>query len=195
MVAENHFKNGMNLKSLTNKENNVKRVVFLFVLICISVGMWAQSKEITKIPETPTSTESIKLFGKIKSVKEIAFDASEKFGEVVKGEVTSTTSYFLDKNKNLIEYRTGEIKVISQYNDKGKVIKSEYYNPKGVLDSMFVWKRENEKITKDKYSTNNTLLKRDINKFDNVGNKTETSKYNSKGDLISKEMFKYNGKN
>ena len=147
-------KNGTSLR-------NIKIVVLFFVLLCASSGMWAQSRVVTKVPIDPTSSDSIEFFGRIKSVKETSYEVVEKFGEVSKGKINYTKEYLCNSIGNLIEYKTNEGKVSLKYNDKDEIIESDYYNTKGVLDSMFVWKREPQKVTKDKYSASNVLLHRE----------------------------------
>ncbi|MCL2328078.1 MAG: hypothetical protein FWC39_06140 [Bacteroidetes bacterium] len=169
------------------------KTAIVLILLVFSVCGYAQNTEITKVPTTPTAKDSIKFFGKIKSVKEMSYGAEEKFGEILKGGIYRTQTYKCDGKKNLIEYYDDEFvptKIIIKYNDKGQKIEKRTYHD-GQLDSTITWKYNDKGslIEKDSYDANKVLFSKTKWKRNANDNVMEESKYDSLGNTISKEIM------
>ena len=209
--AETILKNEASPKSLTSRGNNIKKVVLLFVLAYVSVGMWAQSKTVTKIPEHPTSTDSIKFFGSIKSVKEMSYEASEKFGEVSKGKINYKKEYQCDDKGTLtehdyyhrlydydnLEYKNEyeSEKTIIKYNKNGERIERSIYTNEQ-LKSTIQWKYDEKGnlVEQNTYGSDKILTSKIKQKYNDKDKCVEESEYDSHGNTISKELFDYDAR-
>jgi hypothetical protein len=120
---------------------------------------------------TTTTIEQEKLNGKVKIIKETDYSAVEKFGEITKGEVGSSTTKVCDEKGNMIEeneYRSDgslSFKYIYKYDEKGNNMEMSTY----IYDSLHC-----------KY----------LCKYDEKGNLIEANDYNSDGNLRCKYIYK-----
>ena len=89
-------------------------------------------------------------------------------------------------------------KYIYSFNDKGKMIAWEYYDPQGgVLDSKhtFKYNEKGNKIEENEYSsTNGKIDFKHSFKYDNNGNMTEDIRYFSGDSTGVKDTYKYDDK-
>jgi len=134
---------------------------------------------------------------KVKYIDESIFNASEKFGEIVKGE--------------LINSWKAESKY--EFNSNGFLVKESHYYQNGKLsgEEDWIYNEENKLITKDQskmygggtlevYDGINVLIwDVSISKYSCIyndnGNLKERLFFNSWGDLFEKAIYKYNKKN
>ena len=122
----------------------------------------------------------LKLKGKVKSIRKIPYEAVEKFGEVVKGDV-------LD--------RFGENLQIT-FNDKGNQIEENWFNSDGSLYFKYTYKYDDKgnKIELNSFNSDGSLSFKSTYKYDDKGNKIESNSFNSDGSLDSKYTYKYDDK-
>ncbi len=80
------------------------------------------------------------LNGRIETIKELEYEADEKFGTPVKGDLCKVTISIFDKNNNVMEQT-----VYDQYGDKDKSIKYDY-NDKNEFISLVVTDDDNDTI-------------------------------------------------
>jgi len=180
-----------------------QKTATLLILLLFSVCGYAQNTEITKVPENPTSENSIEFFGKIKSVTETSYATVEKFGEVSKGEKYETKVFKCDNKKNLIEYEHNykseneykNEKTTIKYNENGNEIeKKTYTNEK--LDFAITWKYNNKGYVTEQnsYGADGRLDSAIIRKYNDKGDLTEYNSYGVDGRLNSAITWKYNDK-
>ena len=184
-----------------------QKTTTLLILLVFSVCGYTQNTEITKVPEHPTSEDSITFFGKIKSVRETSYEAVEKFGEVSKGEKLSIEVFKCDNKKNLIEYEYGqndryidiivyrEHKTIIKYDNTGKKIEKKTYADEK-LDSTITWKYNDKGsvIEKNTYDTDNNLFGKTKWKYNDKNKLIEEGYYDSLGNAVSKEIKEYDAR-
>ena len=120
-----------------------------------------------------------KLKGKVKSIREIPYEAVEKFGEVVKGDA-------LGFGKNL------QI----TFNEKGNKLEENWFNPDGRLDFKWTYKYDDKgnQIEENGFNSDGRLSFKSTYKSDDKGNKIEQNSFNPDGSLGSKYTYKYDDK-
>ena len=120
-----------------------------------------------------------KLKGKVKSIREIPYEAVEKFGEVVKGDA-------LGFGKNL------QI----TFNEKGNKLEENWFNPDGRLDFKWTYKYDDKgnQIEENGFNSDGRLSFKSTYKYDDKGNKIEQNSFNPDGSLGSKYTYKYDDK-
>jgi len=170
-----------------------KKTIVLLISLLFSICGYAQDIEITKLPEYPTSEDSIRFFEKIKSVRETSYGVAEKFGEISKERINYIKIYKCDRKKNLTEYGYddgyNDKKAIIKYNDNGgKTEKKTYTNEK--LDSIIVWKYDNKGniIEKNNYGSDKVLFSKIKWKYNDKNKCIEKSKYDSLGNAVLREI-------
>ena len=122
----------------------------------------------------------LKLNGKIKSIREIPYEAVEKFGEVVKEDVLGIV------NENL------QI----TFNDKGNKLEENWFNPDGSLSLKYTYKYDDKgnQIEENSFDADGSLSFKYTYKYDDKGNKIELNGFNPDGRLSSKSTYKYDDK-
>ena len=146
---------------------------------------------------TSTDLKKMNIKDKVKSIDESIFNASEKFGEIVKGK--------------LINSWKAESKY--DFNSNGFLVKESHYYQSGKLsgEEKWIYNEENKLITKDQskscgggilevYDGINVLIwDVSISKYSCIyndnGNLKERLFFNSWGKLFEKAIYKYNNKN
>ena len=88
----------------------------------------------------------LKLNGKVKSIREIPYEAVEKFGEVVKGDVLTNEQIIFNEKGNQIEKNLfipdGSLlsKYTYKYDDKGNIIEGNSFSSDGSLFLKYTYK-------------------------------------------------------
>ena len=144
------------------------------ILAILSVLRLVSCKQSEK--KNDLTEENLK--GKVKSIKEITYEAVEKFGQIEKGNVLYCLSYF------------------TIYNEKGNKIEKNHYEFDGRLDYKVTYKYDENgnKIEKNDYDSDGSLDSKTTYKYDEKGNIIEINNYNSDGSLYSKHTYKYDEK-
>lgn len=139
-----------------------------------------------------------KLKGRVKSITEKTFGATESFGETKKGDLYYQTIDKYDDKGNLIEILNGSDnkdgeKFINKYDGNGNRIEFCGYNLRDSLETRWTYKYDtkNNKIEDCCYKGVNNLESKVLYKYDNKNNNIEESSYNSDGSLKSKKSFIY----
>jgi hypothetical protein len=110
------------------------------------------------------------LKGRVKSITTTVYNATEKFGEPVKGEI---------KEKSEI--------VTIQFDTKGMII-----HPKKGANTVYKYDTKGNKIEETAYgSDNSTIISKRVYKYDASGNVIEEINYNSDGELTEKKVNTY----
>lgn len=110
------------------------------------------------------------LKGRVKSITTTVYNATEKFGEPVKGEI---------KEKSEI--------VTIQFDTKGMII-----HPEKGANTVYKYDTKGNKIEETSYgSDNSTIISKSIYKYDASGNVIEEINYNSDGELTEKKVNTY----
>ncbi|WP_196893624.1 hypothetical protein [Aureivirga marina] len=115
----------------------MKNIIQLLIVFC-SLIAFAQE-------DYPSSLEEMKLVGKVKSVKESKYKATENFGVIVKRNLLKTEFYvfnFYGQLKEKNEFTsTGELekKYIFEFNTRGKCVSMNRYNPNGSLFGKMIY--------------------------------------------------------
>ena len=113
----------------------MKRIILVAVAIVSLVACNQTKKE-----EKKTDLKEANLKGKVKSVREITYNAVEKFGEIEKGDRSSGIVTIYNEQGNEIEvnrYNSDDSldwKFTYKYDDKGNQIEVNRYKSDGSLD-------------------------------------------------------------
>lgn len=113
----------------------MKKIVQLLLLI----------SSIAFSQDYPTNLEEMKLFGKVKSIKESNYKVAENFGVIVKKDLLHTEYYKFDfygrlKEKNEFTAKgTLDKKYIFEFNTKGKCVSMNRYHPNGNLYGKMIY--------------------------------------------------------
>ena len=145
----------------------------------------------------------LKLNGKVKSIREIPYEAVEIFGEVGMGDVLGIINKnlqitFNDKGNKLEEnwfnpdgslYRKWTYK----YDDKGNKIEQNSFNPDGSLSFKYTYKYDDKgnQIELNSFNPDDNLDFKLTYKYDDKGNEIERNSFNSDGSLFLKYTYKY----
>ena len=146
-----------------------------------------------------------KLKGKVKSIREIPYEAVEKFGEVVKGDALgfgkNLQITFNEKGNKLEENWFNpdgrlDFKWTYKYDDKGNKIELNSFNHDGSLDSKFTFKYDDKgnQIEQNWFNPDGRLDFKWTYKYDDKGNQIEENGFNSDGRLSFKSTYKYDDK-
>lgn len=136
-----------------------------------------------------------KLKGKVKSYKEISYEAKDHFGNIEKG-----------KRKRRLDYEDDFQKKYDQY---GNLIEYNGYNSDGSLKykSIFKYEENNKRIEDNTYNPDGSLVRRDIYRYSKTGMRTierstsyakkpynsMISKYEKNGNQIEVKYYNQDG--
>lgn len=144
------------------------------------------------------------LKGRVKSVRQIPYEAVEKDGKIIKGVIfPSFFSYHNHNNQvkyddkgNKIEeniYDEEELKHNSKYDSKGNQIEeNRYFEGKLVEKYTFKYDSRGNKIEENHYNSDEGLSSKFISEYDNKGNLIERNSYDSVGELNYKSIYSMN---
>ena len=185
----------------------MKKHLLLFPAIMAAFFATAQTAS------TDLAIQNLK--GKVRSVNETVYEATEKFGEVEKG--TKTDRYYQEYNSAGMElqylqesYDEGEkdkfVRTARYENDKlaemkeddnGDVELSRYkYNQQGLLESIDGLDRKDNLLyrQKNKYNADGLLTQADSYKGDGSLEIRTVNSYNAKKQVVKKEWYDQDGK-
>lgn len=128
------------------------------------------------------SLKRLNLKGKVESLKEIPYEAIERFGIIEKGKISRNHSQF--EHYKILFNNKGNVKIRYTYDSEGKTI--EKYT--SIYDDND-WLIESQKHT-NRYTTFGNLDYKWIYKYDEKGNQIESSKFNYDGQLDMMEKHK-----
>ncbi|HTF80577.1 MAG TPA: hypothetical protein VL947_02590 [Cytophagales bacterium] len=154
----------------------------LFILLLLSVGLFAQSKPtIKKNKIKSTTTEATKV---------------EEGKTVIKKEVE-----VYDDNGNVIEkavYVNDKLQEKNTYafNKNGDETQHVYYNSDGSVKKkvQFKYNSNNDETEEATYDAAGNLIKKKVSDYNNFGEKTTETVYDGKGTLIEKSVYTYDNK-
>jgi antitoxin component YwqK of YwqJK toxin-antitoxin module len=156
----------------------MKKIILLTLLAAVmTTGSSAQTA-----PAKKTDWEKDGLKGKVKSIREITYEAVEKFGKLTKGEI------FCDESGCFVYQR--------KYDTKGNKIEENRYYSNGSLDDKYTYKYDDKgNLTEEnRYKSNGSLDWKKTYKYDGKGNRTELNIYDSDGSLDREYTYKYDDK-
>ncbi|MDR1552063.1 MAG: hypothetical protein LBS69_01190 [Prevotellaceae bacterium] len=204
---------------MTNKINKkMKKKVLVMAVAVMAIGFTnickAQNPDerkksdngktpLTSIKETDLDRAGLK--GKVYSIRQIEYEAIEKFGEITKGNICYKCGKLIkyDAKGNKIEenrYNKSDgslrYKYTYKYDAKGNWIETNKYNSDGSLYDKFTYKYDakGNKIEKNNYNSDGSLFRKYTYKYDAKGNMIEENNYNSDGSLFDKFTNKYDDK-
>ena len=153
------------------------------IIIAISVILMLTSCNNHKIKNDLTK---IDLIGKVKSVREISYEAIEKFGEISKGNIEREGKEWWNEH----EY-------IKEFNENGYLTKVITFKSDGSFFGGDSWKYDkfNNMIESNILSDDGSVFSKRIWKYNNYANKTEMNVYNSDGELEYNDVWKYDHEN
>ncbi len=129
-------------------------------------------------PKKKNDLQSEGFKGKVKSVRTIKYNATEKFGEI--------------QTKN-VNWKGGQ-KIV--YNQQGNEIEMYLYDFEGNMSRKYDYEYDDtgNKTAKFEYSSDEQLLNKRTYKYDDRGNQIEESWSDSSGNLVGKYTYKYDDK-
>ena len=144
----------------------------------------------------------LKLNGKIKSIREIPYEAVEKFGEVVKGDALGgfgNLQITFNEKGNKLEENSFNLdgslfsKYTYKYDDKGNKLEENFFNSDGSLSSKYTYKYDDKgnQIEGNSFNSDGRLSFKYTYKYDDKGNQIEENSFNSDGNLDDKYTYKY----
>ena len=177
---------------------NIMKKVLTIILAMFCLASCEKSTQKNDLTEE-------KLKGKVKSIREIPYEAVEKFGEVVKGDALgfgkNLQITFNEKGNKLEENWFNpdgrlDFKWTYKYDDKGNKIELNSFNHDGSLDSKFTFKYDDKgnQIELNWFNPDGRLDFKWTYKYDDKGNQIEENGFNSDGRLSFKSTYKYDDK-
>lgn len=175
----------------------MKKILFLLFVSLVSCN---------QLSKNDLQEENLK--GQVKSVKEIAFNGVEKFGEVMKGGLTNYSNL---NTLKIFNEKGNEIKIEHYYNDgqrldyveklkydiNGNRILLEFYRDgKLVVVDKYQYDVKRNKIEEKEYDNDGILSHVEKYKYDEKGNQIESQRYNSDGtpwESMNKYKYDKNG--
>lgn len=125
------------------------------------------------------------LYGKVKSIKIMQYNISEKFGKINKDTINLSTISVGDNS--------GHVNLKIFFDKAGESKEYNWYDSNDELDKKSLYKNKNQLYSEwATYDSNGDISTLNITEFDNNGTKTQSKHYNSKGNLDY--IFKYNKK-
>lgn len=142
-----------------------------FIFFLTSKFSFSQSEN----KKSVTDLKKENLNGKVKEYKQTYYNASEKFGEIVKGERAASKE---GMDNRIIKFsEAGMVKEVLMYSVDGGLLKSISLNDKI--------------IGYNSYYKNGTLISKVMYEFDSLGREIEQITYNFAGKITSKCTFEY----
>jgi len=184
------------MKANYSKSSKISLALLAFTL-CLFLSCSSGKKD-TDQKYFENNIDFYQLKGKIKSLTETGFKTVEKFGEIQKGSPGSKMIYLFNENGSLDKELTYGVdgkeaaKTVCIYDKKGNIIEVNYFRDDSLEDKLtYKYDGAGNKIERNVYNPNGTLIRKFINKFDEKGKNIEENYYNANGDLESKQIFKY----
>jgi len=170
-----------------------KNLISFFSLLIILISCSNKKNDLKKA----------NLFGKVKFVKEINYEAVEKFGEIVEGYTLHTYESTYDEKGNLIKWcRESETFlegiICTEYNvdEKGNQIGITYNSQNNIKYKLVRnYDSNGKEIESNSYDKNNNLTTKVKSELDKNGNAIKDRMYNSYGNLesVTERKFDKNG--
>jgi len=170
-----------------------KNLISLFSLLTILISCSNEKNDLKRA----------NLFGKVKFVKEINYEAVEKFGEIVEGYTLHTYESTYDEKGNLIKWcRESETFlegiICTEYNvDEKRNQIGITYNSQHNIKYKLVRKNDSNgnEIESNFYDNNSNLTTKVKSELDKNGNAIKDRRYNSDGNLesVTERTFDKNG--
>lgn len=164
----------------------------LMVIVVLSIFSCENGNKINDLTKA-------NLRGNVKYIKEKTYYVSEKYGQLIKGEIEEYELILFDKKGNIIEekkysnyYQDNYIKKY-KYDKKGNKIEHNWYNLDGEIDrkGVFEYDSKGNNIEESWYDINDNLCTKKVFKYDSKGNNIEYYRYFSDGNLHSKEICQF----
>lgn len=185
------------LNSSIRNMSILKNLIGLTLVLSTGLFVSAQSPDELKA----NSTSEMNLKGSVKSIKISAYEAADKFGEIMKTDLEYVVSYAFDEKGNEVEeirYSSdGEIKSkeISTYDAQSKLKDAVIYNDDGDLENK--WALEHD----DKGAVHKVLFYDDDGELewqcemdvDDSGKSSTNTCYDDEGEVEQKTMAELNG--
>jgi hypothetical protein len=178
----------------------MKTNVFIWLILSILICSCSGGKKANQ-----NDLDEINLYGDVKSVKEFAYEAIDKFGEISNGKRISDP--YLSKLFGLVvSTNKSEMAEIKQpawltlannsvrfYNDKGNMTEMIYYNIDGNISTRSIYKynTKGNNIETNRYESNGNLYEKIIYIYDDKCNNIEEVRYNPDGSIEFKFLFSY----
>lgn len=151
----------------------MNRLFFTIGIILFLTSKFSFSQSENKKSVTDLNKENLK--GKVKEYKQTYFNASEKFGEIVKGERAASKE---GMDNRIIKFsEAGKFKEVLMYSVDGGLLKSISLNEKI--------------IGYNSYHSNGTLITKIMYESDSLGREIEQITYDFAGKVTSKCTFEY----
>ncbi len=170
----------------------------IFILSIIFFISCTDAKKIKKAPKT--DLQKFSLNGKVKSIEEKWFDATEKFGKPEKLKIRDWEITSFDKLGNKIEekslYEDGRICSIKtyKYNNENKIIGETFTCGDRHDEAFYKYDKRGNNIDLTYYSDGKIMVKH-VKKFDQNNNEIDFRLYQSDGVLDSKILSKFDSDN
>ena len=149
--------------------------IFLFLTALFLFTSYSIAKP--KAPERQ-GWDNYPLYGDVEEVTISEYELSEKFGEEVKGNLSSKELYKFNERGDVIE--------AARYNSDG-----ELYDLYGNAKAIYKYDSNGNEIEEADYNSDGELFWKKNSKYDSKGNQIEWAHYNSDGELRWKIIPKY----
>src|SRR5258705_1991052 len=143
----------------------MKATVVTFLCIMLLFNSCSSDVKVKTDKKIKNDLKDDNLNGKVKLIKETAYDVVEKFGKIEKAEKSVSFN--------------------SLYDDKGNRIETNWYKPDGSLDEKTSYKQDEKGnlIEEICYKSDGSLKSKITPKYDEKGNLIERSEYKTDGKL------------
>lgn len=178
----------------------MKNVTLVITVFLFSSCLFYNTNKAPKLSRDEFSRKNLR--GKVLSLTESTYNATELFGELKKKELV--IKFFNKYNEDNMEIEKKiynadsslNIKYLNQYDNNGRMLEGDGYLLNGDLDTKITCSYDSNNVRRDRVCYANGNLKSEfVYKYDKKGNATETVKYSSDGSLIFRDIdhFDANG--
>lgn len=182
--------------------NLIKQIIVVLTIVTFSFLIGSCS-----IGKKENDWTELKLNGKVKSIKEISYEAVYRFGEIAKGKKKGIPNSYINDKYLLFNQKGNKIEEI-EYKSDGSIKSKRLYNydDKNYLIGKNSNKSDGSNFSKSTYTYNEKgklienitdsldFRTKTIFKYDNRNNLIDKSWYSKNGSLSGKYTYKYNTK-
>lgn len=169
----------------------MKTLLILKTLIIFSLNAFSQYKEMN----SPSLYIVENLKGKVKSLTETTYNATEKFGEAEKISIASKKTFMYNSSAKLVKLQLKDNSFIDfKYNNStGNTVEKNNYDSNGNLESRTKYNYDKANLVEEnKYKSDGSLNFKTKYKYNDNGKLIEVVKYNSDGSRNEKVTLMYN---
>ncbi len=173
----------------------IKSSIFLLIVSLNLLLSCSNEKPESKVKN---DLDKVGLKGKIKTLNETEYQASDKFGDIQKGNIQYKFITIYNESGNTLEWRMYDSdgnqysKVIYEYDNNRKIIEKKQFHEENINSrTTYKYDEKGMKIESDDYKSDGSLESKYLFSYDEQGNISEMKHYDKAGNLVSNNIGKY----